>query len=54
MARIQILDSVYEYDGMSNNGKFQVAERSNPLAEKIMTMSGSQYKAQMAWYKRDI
>ena len=51
IARIRRHDGVYEYDGNYSHGRLLKVERSNPLSEKIITMSGWQYKAQMVWYK---
>lgn len=50
IARIQRDDGVYEYDGMRLKGRLQRVHRRNPLSEKIITMSGSKYRAQLVWY----
>jgi hypothetical protein len=52
IARIKTHDGIYEYDGMVMHGRLQLVTRRYPFAEKIMTMSGSRYKAQMVWYKK--
>ena len=38
-------DGVYEYDGMYMRGRLLIVNRRDPSAEKIISMSGSPYKA---------
>jgi hypothetical protein len=52
IARIKTHDGIYEYDGMVMHGRLQLVTRRYPFAEKIITMSGSRYKAQIVWYQK--
>jgi hypothetical protein len=52
IARIKTHDGIYEYDGMVMHGRLQLVTLLHPFAEKIITVSGSRYKAQMVWYKK--
>jgi hypothetical protein len=52
MARIKRHDGVYEYDGIYMRGRLQLLNRRDPFAERIISMSGSPYKAELAFYKK--
>ena len=52
IARIKRHDGVYEYDGNYIRGRLQLVNRRDPFAERIISMSGSAYKAELVWYKK--
>jgi hypothetical protein len=52
IARIKTHDGIYEYDGSVMHGRLQLVALLHPFAEKIITVSGSRYKAQIVWYKK--
>lgn len=52
IGRIKRPDGVYEYDGNYMRGRLQLVNRSDPFAEKIISISGSRYKAEVVWYKK--
>ena len=54
IARIKMNDGVYEYDGISSQGRLNLLELHDPFTEKILTISGNKYKAQMVWYKKSL
>ena len=54
IARIKMNDGVYEYDGTSSQGRLHLLEFHDPFTEKILTISGNKYKAQMVWYKKSL
>jgi hypothetical protein len=52
MARFKRHDGVYEKDGNNMRGRLQLLNRRDPFAERIISMSGSPYKAELALYKK--
>jgi hypothetical protein len=51
IARIQMEDAVYEYDGMVRRGLLQVLSNRNQFTNRIKTLRGDKYSAQMEWYQ---
>ena len=54
MAKMKRRDGVYEYDENYIQGSLQLVKGSDPFAERIISMSGSAYKAKSVWCKKTV
>jgi hypothetical protein len=51
IAKIQMEDAVYEYDGVVRRDLLQVLSNRNPFTNRIKTLRGVNYSAQTVWNK---